>query len=61
MDFIDLKNKSIAELKELVAHERGALHDAKAKVASQQLKQVHKIKQLRQTIARIMTLLSVKK
>ena len=58
MDFQDLKNKSVAELRELLVNEQGTLHALRTKDKAKQLKQVHKLKLSRQTIARITMLLT---
>ena len=61
MDFEDLKNKSTDELKELLAETRTELQKLRFEAHAKQLKQVHKISAARQTIARIMTLLTKQK
>ena len=61
MDFQDLKNKSQAELQELLLQLHAELHALELKAHTKQLKQVHKISQTRKNIARIMTLVGPSK
>lgn len=58
MQFTDFKDKSKEELKELLNEKKEELRVLKFKVSEQQLKQVHTIKQVRQQIAWIVSLLS---
>ncbi|HLD60809.1 MAG TPA: 50S ribosomal protein L29 [Patescibacteria group bacterium] len=58
MDLNDLKNRTTAELQELLLEKRAELHNLNAKARTRQLKQVHTVPAARQTIARIMTLLA---
>ncbi|KKU27348.1 MAG: hypothetical protein UX39_C0001G0068 [Candidatus Magasanikbacteria bacterium GW2011_GWA2_46_17] len=55
MDWADLKNKGKNELNEVLANTRAELRELR--FDSHTLKQVHKIKEARKTIARIQTLL----
>lgn len=57
MNFKDLQAKGKAELQELLKVEQAVLHGLKIKSATKQLKQVHLIKEKRNLIARIMTVL----
>ncbi len=57
MQFADLKDKSKEELKELLSEKKQQLQALKFKVSEAQLKQIHLIKQIRQEIAWIQTLL----
>ncbi len=57
MDFDELKNKPVAELRELLAETEGELHALRLKVANKSLKEVHKVNQARKLIARIKMLL----
>ena len=57
MDFIEFKNKSVAELQELLVKVRSELHRNRLKAMGRELKQVHLISEARRTIARIQTLL----
>lgn len=57
MDWKDLKNKNAEELKEILAESRSELQNLIFQARIGQLKQVHKAKQVRKTIARIETLL----
>lgn len=61
MDFADFKNKNVEDLKQLVAEQRDELRELNFKVKSGQLKQVHKLKEIKKGIARIMMLLGAKK
>ncbi len=60
MDFDEIKNLNVTELKELLEKQAGELRELRFKVNNQQLKTVHKIKETRKTIARIKTLLKNK-
>lgn len=53
----DLKNKSAAELKEILAEKKKELHGLYFQAHNRQLKQVHKVSLAKKTIARILTLL----
>ena len=57
MEWEDLKNKSVKELKELLSETRNELRNLYFQAHSRQLKQVHKIHLAKKTIARISTLL----
>ncbi len=57
MDFNELKNKSVAELKEQLVEEQSELHALRLKAHNRSLKQVSKISQVKKTIAQIMTVL----
>lgn len=57
MQFVDFKDKSQEELKELLNEKKEELRVLKFKVSEQQLKQVHTVKHVRQQIAWILTLL----
>ncbi len=61
MDFADLKNKNIEELKQLLAELSDEWRALSFKAKSGQLKQVHKIKQIKKDIARVSSLISSKK
>lgn len=60
MDFVDLKNKGEKELREILATLRAQARELRFRALSRQLKQVHKVNDLRKTIARIQTLLKLK-
>ena len=60
MEWEDLKNKSKAELNELLAETGYELHGLSFQAHNRQLKQVHKIKLLKKTVARISALLRSK-
>lgn len=53
MEFTEIKNKSAREIAELLETERAAFHDLQLQARNRSLKQVHKIKQARRTIARL--------
>ena len=57
MEWEDLKNKSIAELKELLSQTRHELQSLNFQAHGRQLKQVHKINSAKKIIARISMLL----
>ena len=57
MQFADFKDKSKEELKELLTEKKEDLRILKFKVSEQQLKQVHTIKQVKQQITWIVSLL----
>ncbi|MFA6909091.1 MAG: 50S ribosomal protein L29 [Patescibacteria group bacterium] len=57
----ELGAKSIAELHALLAETREKLRDARFRVAAKQLKDVREVRQLRATVARILTTLNKKK
>ncbi len=58
MEFAELKNKNLTELKELLAEQRSALFECRLKARNKHLKQFHKIPEFKKTIARIMTALT---
>lgn len=53
MDFSEIKNKSISELLELLKEKRSELHAVRLKERTRQLKQVHQIRALKKTIAKL--------
>lgn len=57
MEWDELKNKGPEELKEILAETRAQLHGTRVLARAGQLKQVHKISDMRKTIARISMLL----
>ncbi len=57
MDLVELKQKSASELKMLLNEQRELLRELEFQVREGQLKQLHKIKLTKKTIARILTLL----
>lgn len=61
MEFADLKNKSAAELQDILKDEEQKLFGLRLKAHGRQLKQVHEIDVVRRNIARIQTLLTTKK
>lgn len=60
MDFADIKNKSAAELKELIAEWKAELRELRFKAAGRSLKQVNKMIEIRRMVARAMTVLREK-
>ncbi|MDD2758270.1 MAG: 50S ribosomal protein L29 [Patescibacteria group bacterium] len=58
MDFEEIKTKSPVELKELLADKQEELRGLRFKLQSQQLKQMHKVADIKKTIARIETFLA---
>lgn len=60
MDFKELKNKKESELHNLLSENRNKLRELKFKDASKQLKNVREIREVRNTISRILTLLNAK-
>lgn len=60
MEFVDLKNKSKNELTDILKEQEQKLFGLRQEAFSRRLKRVHEIKQVRQAIARIKTLLSAK-
>ncbi len=57
MDLVELKQKPISELSTLLNEQRAHLRELEFQVREGQLKQLHKIKLTKKTIARILTLL----
>ena len=57
MDLVELKQKPISELSTLLHEQRELLRELEFQVREGQLKQLHKIKLTKKTIARILTLL----
>ncbi|MBU2542684.1 50S ribosomal protein L29 [Patescibacteria group bacterium] len=58
MDFLDLKNKGIKELHELLSQKRNQLRELRFKVSEKQLKNVKEVKKVKITIAQILTLIN---
>lgn len=61
MEFKELKNKKEGDLHRLLFESRDKLRDLRFKDASKQLKNVREIRIIKKTIAKILTLLNVKK
>ena len=57
MDFKEIKTKTEAELHRLLADHRDKLREARFKDASRQLKDVREIREIKKTIARLLTTL----
>jgi large subunit ribosomal protein L29 len=57
MDFKEIKIKTEAELHRLLADHRDKLREARFKDASRQLKDVREIREIKKTIARVLTTL----
>jgi len=60
MDFSEIKTKNAAELNELLSEKKEELRVLRFKLQSQQLKQMHKIDEVKKMVARIKTVLSAK-
>ncbi len=61
MKFIDLKDKNIKELQELLREKKTALFELKLKLKTMQLTNPSEIRGVRKEIARINTAISAKK
>lgn len=61
MKFIDLKDKDIKELQELLKERKSALFELKLKLRTMQLTNPSEIRSVRRDIARINTAISAKK
>ena len=61
MDYKELKKKKESDLHKILAESRDKLRDLRFKDANKQLKNVREIRVVRETIARILTLLNSKK
>ncbi|MFH1522305.1 MAG: 50S ribosomal protein L29 [Patescibacteria group bacterium] len=61
MEYKELKSKKENELHKFLAQSRDKLRDLRFKDANKQLKDVREIRRLRETIARILTLLNINK
>ncbi len=61
MDFKELKKKKESDLHKILAESRDKLRDLRFKDANKQLKNVREIRVVRETIARVLTLLNAKK
>lgn len=61
MELKELKNKTEKELKQVLNEFRDKLRDLRFKDGNKQLKNVREIREIKKTIARILTLLSIKK
>ena len=58
MEFTDINNKSQSDLNQLLADKRAELRHLRFQAQSRQLKQVKKLGEVKQTIARILTVLT---
>ena len=58
MDWDEIKTKDVKELKELLSVLREEKRELEFKAHSRQLKQVHRLQEVKKTIARICTLLT---
>ncbi|MCK4554214.1 50S ribosomal protein L29 [Candidatus Parcubacteria bacterium] len=58
MDFKELKKKKESDLHKILAESRDKLRDLRFKDANKQLKNVREIRTVRETIARVLTLLN---
>ncbi len=61
MDYKELKKKKESDLHKILAESRDKLRDLRFKDANKQLKNVREIRVIRETIARVLTLLNIKK
>ena len=61
MDYKELKKKKESDLHKILAESRDKLRDLNFKDANKQLKNVREIRVVRETIARVLTLLNIKK
>ena len=61
MDYKELKKKKENDLHKILAESRDKLRDLRFKDANKQLKNVREIRRVRETIARVLTLLNSKK
>ena len=61
MNFKELKKKKESDLHKILAESRDKLRDLRFKDANKQLKNIREIRSVRETIARILTLLNSKK
>ncbi len=61
MEIKELRNKSIAELQNLLSEKRDTLRAMRFKVNQRQLKKVHEIKLVKKEIARILTFINQKR
>jgi len=60
MEIKELTSKTPAELQKLLAHYREKLRELRFKDSNRQLKNIREIRQVRETIARIFTVLNTK-
>lgn len=60
MEIKELKTKSEAELQQLLAQYREKLRELRFKDSNRQLKNIREIRQTRETVARILTVLNSK-
>jgi large subunit ribosomal protein L29 len=61
MELKELKNKTEKELKQVLNEFRDKLRDLRFKDGNKQLKNVREIREIKKTIAKVLTLLSSKK
>ncbi|MDO8667614.1 MAG: 50S ribosomal protein L29 [bacterium] len=61
MEFKELKLKTEKELKQFLNEFRDKLRDLRFKDANKQLKDIREIREIKKTIAKVLTLLSSKK
>ncbi len=58
MEFKEIKNKNLSELNKLLAESRDRLRDLMFKDANKQLKNIREIRQIRKTIAQVLTVIN---
>ncbi len=61
MEFSEIKNKSVGELLELMKEKQAELHGVRLKERTRALKQVHQVRDLKKTIAKITMALADKR
>ena len=61
MEYKDLKNKTLKELKELLAEKRNELRELNFKVSENQLKNVRSIRKAKKEVAQILTVINTQK
>jgi len=61
MDYKEIKNKGLKDLKELLAEKRNELREFKFKANENQLKNVSQISKIKKDIAKILTIVNFKK
>ncbi len=60
MEFAELKNKNVTELKEILADQRALLREYRFKAKANALKQVHLVPAARKIVAQVVMLLKDK-
>ncbi len=60
MEFVELKNRTMAELQEMLKVKRAELHSLRFKAVSREVKAAHQIRMTRAAVAQILTALKFK-